>query len=179
MNLQLFQAINGLAGHSRWLDNFMVFCATDLIYVIGLIFVVCLAALVYKKQWRSAIWLIVTLIISFIILKIAGSFVIESRPFVDHQVIQLIPHDIDNSFPSDHATASLAMALGLFYFTRWRAAALAVLVLAVLVGFARVFVGVHYPGDVVGAWVIAVIGSLVTFFVAKLWPERASNEPTV
>ncbi|HET8690348.1 MAG TPA: phosphatase PAP2 family protein [Candidatus Saccharimonadales bacterium] len=179
MNLQLFQAINGLAGHNQWLDNLMIFCSEYLIYVIGLIFAVCLGLLVYKKQWRTALWLVVTLIVSFVILKIAGSFVIESRPFIDHRVMQLIPHDIDNSFPSDHATAALAMALGLFYFTRWRALSAGVLVLAILVGFSRVFVGVHYPGDVLAGWIIAIIGSVITFFIAKLWPEQSSDEPTV
>ncbi|HET7630334.1 MAG TPA: phosphatase PAP2 family protein [Candidatus Saccharimonadales bacterium] len=179
MNLQLFEAINGLAGRNQWLDNLMVFCSEYLIYVIGLIFAVCLGYLLYKKQWRTAVWLLSTLVISFVILKVVGSFIIENRPFIDHRVMQLVPHDIDNSFPSDHATAALAMAVGLSLFTRWRALAAGVIVLALLVGLSRVFVGVHYPGDVLAGWLIAIAGGLIAYFVARFFKGKQADEPTV
>ncbi len=58
------------------------------------------------------------------------------------------------SFPSSHAVnnAMAAAVLWMFY-PRYRVLAVTV---AVLVSFSRIYVGVHYPADVVGGWVVGV-----------------------
>jgi undecaprenyl-diphosphatase len=86
------------------------------------------------------------------------------RPFVAHpqSVHVLIAHAADGSFPSDHASAGFAIAVTLFVVhRRWGTAAI---VMAALMSYARVFDGVHYPGDVLAG---ALIGTLVALAVVR------------
>jgi undecaprenyl-diphosphatase len=66
----------------------------------------------------------------------------------------LISQSHDPSFPSDHATGAFALAFGIWLYDRTIGGIL--LVLAAIVAFARVYVGTHYPGDVVAGALIAV-----------------------
>lgn len=58
------------------------------------------------------------------------------------------------SFPSGHSAAAMAVAFG--YSMAFPALALPLIALAVLVGASRVFLGVHYPGDVVIGQLLAI-----------------------
>jgi undecaprenyl-diphosphatase len=59
------------------------------------------------------------------------------------------------SFPSGHAAASMSVALG--YGVTFPVLALPLLALALLVGFSRVRLGVHFPGDVLAGQVLALL----------------------
>ncbi|MHB8509617.1 MAG: phosphatase PAP2 family protein [Candidatus Dormibacteria bacterium] len=92
------------------------------------------------------------------------------RPFAAHPgaVHVLLAHPADASFPSDHVAAAVAIAVVLW--CAHRRVGLAALVLTVAVGYARVFVGDHYPGDVVGGAVVgcAAGGVMVSPWVRKV-----------
>ena len=83
------------------------------------------------------------------------------RPFERYSLplpLGHVPHD--PSFPSGHAAMAFASATVLSYFRPRLAAAF--FLLAVAIGFARVYVGVHYPLDVLGGAVLGcVVGALV------------------
>jgi undecaprenyl-diphosphatase len=78
------------------------------------------------------------------------------RPYVAHSADAhlFIPASHDPSFPSDHATAAFAIAVAILL--RHRKAGLLALAMASVLSLARVAVGTHYPGDVIGG---ALIGS--------------------
>jgi undecaprenyl-diphosphatase len=87
------------------------------------------------------------------------------RPFATHAVLLLIERSADPSFPSDHALAAFAIGTAVTATRPGMGAGL--LAAGVILGAARVFVGTHYPGDVLGG---AVLGAAVGVLVRKLDP---------
>lgn len=165
MNQRLFLLINGWAGKNSLLDASMVFSAKYLIYIVFLTVAALMLILLYKRQWQPVFWFGGALVSSVVFLLIAAHLYVDHRPFVDHHVTQLIAHAAGKSFPSDHTTATAAMAFGLLLLTPFRKIGVLVLAAAVLIGFSRIFVGVHYPVDILGGIVTGALGGLVVWFV--------------
>jgi membrane-associated phospholipid phosphatase len=74
---------------------------------------------------------------------------------------QQIVTETSYSFPSGHATASSAIAICLtmiFWRSKWRYVVLALSIMyVVLVGYSRLYLGVHYPSDVIGGWALSAL----------------------
>ncbi|WP_369221429.1 phosphatase PAP2 family protein [Streptomyces sp. R39] len=105
---------------------------------------------------------------AFAVAEVIKKLVAEPRP------CRALPHDFyvnscpataDYAFPSGHTTAAAATAAALFLLDR-RLAAIAA-ICAILEGFTRVYVGDHYPHDVLGAMVIAAAVALVAGLVLR------------
>jgi undecaprenyl-diphosphatase len=91
-------------------------------------------------------------------------FVERPRPFLEHQGLEvLVSGKTDYSFVSDHATITMAMAVGLFVANR--RFGLVGIGLALLEGFCRVYMGVHYPTDVIGGF---ALGTAVALLLSPL-----------
>jgi len=92
-------------------------------------------------------------------------FVERPRPFVDHDGLDVLVDGKDDfSFVSDHATLTMAVAVGLFVVNR--RFGLIGIGLALLEGFCRVYMGVHYPTDVVGGFALGTAVALLLSPVA-------------
>lgn len=109
-------------------------------------------------------------IVALMINVVIGHIWFRPRPFTVFQkgtFTQLIPHSHDGSFPSDHTAGSFGFAAGSWgYNVKWISWTFTVV--AVIVMFARVYVGVHYPTDVIAGMVIGVIASKITWKFSKL-----------
>ena len=171
----VYHWINGLAGHSHLLDAVMIFFAKDALEIYAVLFVVAWFALPKKDiQHRHALVVagfsgILALLINVVISHIW----FRPRPFTVFQkgtFTQLVPHSADASFPSDHASGSFGFAAGSWgHNTKWISHTFTVI--AVIVMFARVYVGVHYPTDVIGGMIIGIIaGKVMWKFQRLLFP---------
>ncbi|MEC0182816.1 undecaprenyl-diphosphatase [Paenibacillus peoriae] len=149
----LFHWINELANHLSILNGIMRFLAQYAPYLFGL------ALLVYWFSFKMphrmmVIEAVVTAGVGFAISWGLGHLFYRDRPFVGHDVIQLIHHDANASFPSNHALGAIAVAT-VFWLHRQKYRVLWV-ILAVLIAVSRVWTGVHYPSDILAG---AVIGA--------------------
>lgn len=86
----------------------------------------------------------------------------RDRPFVTHEVNQLLPHIESNSFPSDHAVAAFTIAIMIFLFSRWLGSAY--IVFASIVSFSRIWVGKHYPLDIVVGVLMGISLAIVIYY---------------
>jgi undecaprenyl-diphosphatase len=113
-----------------------------------------------------------------------GVIVDRARPFVALGLTPLFPHGADSSFPSDHTMLGVALAAPLVW-RLWRFG-LPLLLVALLVGFARVAAAVHWPSDIIGSALLAlllgalavVLTDLLLARVPRRWQERCGLAPS-
>ena len=114
----------------------------------------------------------VATILALLIAVVIGHIWDRPRPFVVlRHYHKLIPHPADASFPSDHVSGSFAIVFTLMLYRRWRLATVA-LIAGVLIGLARVMVGVHWPTDVLGG---VGVGALAALLVAGPLSQRVTG----
>lgn len=82
-------------------------------------------------------------------------------------MVDSCPAPSDYAFPSGHSTVAAASVAALFLLDR-RLSAIAA-VFAVVEGFSRVYVGAHYPHDVLGSAVLALPVALLVSLAARRW----------
>jgi undecaprenyl-diphosphatase len=172
-DVSLLYDINGLAkGAPYWLDRAMAFVGEYGI-LLGLVLVVlwCWWSVRRGEDRQSAVvsvagivWAPLAAGIAVLVNIPIRGFVERPRPFLDHKGLDvLVDGKSDFSFVSDHAT--LAMAIGAGLFVANRKFGLIALGLALLEGLCRVYMGVHYPTDVVGGF---ALGTAVALLLAPL-----------
>lgn len=102
------------------------------------------------------------LVLSHFLVQLVKRTVGRPRPSTGTSYAALVAEPDRLSFPSGHAAAAMSLALG--YGAVLPGVAPLLISLAAVVGFSRVALGVHYPGDVVAGQVLAVLtGALVAY----------------
>ncbi|GAA1901343.1 phosphatase PAP2 family protein [Streptantibioticus ferralitis] len=171
----LLYNINDLARNSPgWLDHTVEFLGEY-----GLIAAMALLALwswwrVARRQGDDApsavagvLWSGLAAAIAVLLNIPVRGLVQRSRPYVDHPRLDLLIHGgSDFSFVSDRSALTMAVGVGLFMVNR--RAGLTGIALAMLEGFTRVFVGVHYPTDVIGGFALGTATALLLAPLAML-----------
>ena len=114
-------------------------------------------------QREAAVRALLAALIAFTLSKVIGLMWFHPRPFMAGIGHTFLQHAPDSSFPSDHATGMFSVALGLLLcgVREARGAGAGLLGLAVVVAWARVFLGVHWPLDMVCALLVSAVGAVL------------------
>ena len=126
---------------------------------------------------QKSYFLIFTTLSMLLIATVIKHLVNRARPFITYPFIQKIGTGGSPSFPSGHTCDAFTLAMTLsLAFPRWFVI-LPSFTWAILVGYSRMDLGVHYPSDVLAALAMAIIGSLISwyFFRKKIINARSFN----
>jgi undecaprenyl-diphosphatase len=150
-----------------WLDmdSVIIFCAKYLFIAVVLLYLLALVQASRKHRKTLIVSLIVAGIVAVALDKLGGKLYYDPRPFVSQHLRPLIQHSADNGFPSEHAVFSMTIGILLTYYRR-RLGVLAML-LAYIVGVARVAAHVHSPIDIIGGIIIAAVAATIGYFAAE------------
>lgn len=109
-----------------------------------------------------------SLALSFLLSQVMKRFFSRTRPDLPVGISSLVQAPDRFSFPSGHATAAMAIFLPVALALPL-ALGLPVFVLGISVGLTRCYLGVHYPGDVLAGWSLAVLSVLLAPTLLQLF----------
>lgn len=109
---------------------------------------------------------VLTIALALAGIGLAGYLWTDPRPFVVDGTTPLIPHAANNGFPSDHTTLAAAIAAALYPWRRRLATSL--LLLALVVGAARVAAHVHHIPDIIGGLLIGIAAAALAVTTVRL-----------
>lgn len=123
--------------------------------------------LFFKKTRKAGVVALVSIAIGFVCTNLVlKNLFARPRPWLDVAgLVALIEEHDPNSFPSGHTTSAFAFAAALCFAAPKRWMKYAAVIAAILMGFSRLYVGVHYPSDVLAG---VVIGFVAGFLAEKL-----------
>jgi len=146
----------------------------DLLFIFGAkylyLVVIIIAALWFLRQPRPKqkeifILACICLPLIYVISLAVGNLYYNPQPFVVEGFKPLIPHKADNGFPSHHVLLLSAISALIFPFSR--RIGLLLWILTLVVGFSRVYAGVHHIVDVIASMLISIIPVTIACFVIK------------
>lgn len=176
MDIFLFRLINNFSGRSEALDFLGVFAASGLIWMMLFFLVGIFASRTnFKEQVHDFATFILAgfaTVFAYTTNYLISLVYFRARPFVAltdvHQLI--FKETAEKSFPSDHAALAFAIAIAvLLAHRKW---GIAFFVVALFVGVGRVFVGVHYPADVLFGAIVGGLWALLLCHYGRATVER-------
>ncbi|MBD2120487.1 phosphatase PAP2 family protein [Trichocoleus sp. FACHB-262] len=134
-------------------------------------------AMFFLKRWRSLIYLLITLPGAMLINRTAKELLHRVRP---HLWDSTFPPEPEFAFPSGHAMASMAFVASLVVLTwgsRWCGWVTTLGSLFVLaIAWTRLYLGVHYPSDIVAGWMVSIAWAIAVSLVVKPHLAKLNSE---
>ena len=169
MDYRVYHAINSLVRHHHWLERtFSVLENWGVPLIAVAAFGLWLLArprgdLKWKLAASSAL---ASAALALGVNQVIGKLWDRPRPYAAHPgAYHPHAHSHDPSFPSDHASAAFGIAFAVFLFDRVIGSMF--LAVAVLIGVGRVFIGAHYPADILAGCLVGLAAALVVVRLAR------------
>ena len=163
---------------SKYLTPVMIF----LTLFGGIIFIAGLTSMVLLREGKRGVSFVVVLVLSILLAYVIKEVVTRPRPFMTIPGVMFLTCSFSPSFPSGH-TMRISTVAGIFTRMYGKTIGNITLVLSILVGFSRLYLGVHYPSDVVFGLLFGyILGYWLTPFIEKrLFPadEIQDTSPTL
>jgi len=176
----IFQWINNLAGRIGPIDWLLKGIANDYFIIVSFCLVLILLWFgtrdVEQRQadQKGVICALPSLGVAQAFVVLSNAFYFRLRPFdVLPDVNLLFYEPTDSSFPSNSAAVVFAIAFAVLLYNR--RAGIILLALSVLFGFSRIYIGIHFPLDILASVAIGLITSLFFHYIIKAlepWPSR-------
>ncbi|HEI8865643.1 undecaprenyl-diphosphate phosphatase [Serratia sp. AKBS12] len=173
LNYLLFAWINATPASPEWAIDLATFLARDLIAIVPLLIAGLWLwgpqnALVSQRAVVSK----TTIALGFSLVASAaiGMLLPHERPFVAGIGYTFLQHAPDSSFPSDHGTAIFTFAIAFLCWHRMWSGIL-LMVVAAGIAWSRVYLGVHWPLDMVGGLLLGMVGCLFAQLVWNLFGD--------
>jgi membrane protein YqaA with SNARE-associated domain/acid phosphatase family membrane protein YuiD len=160
-NIWLFYLIN--THYNPALDIIMPIISKTLYPLIAVVVII-----MYMKDKKFGIKLIYALLLASVIMLSLKYLINEPRPYLVLDNVHLLANEgHEPSFPSGHTTLAFTLAVSLLHYSK--KIGILFLIWAMIVGYSRVYVGVHYPFDVLAGIIIGIVcGYLTKIDTSKL-----------
>jgi membrane-associated phospholipid phosphatase len=169
MDYRTYHAINQFVYHHAWLGHGLSVLENWVVPVVALATfgLWLLARPGGNRKWKLAsACALGSAALALLINQLIGKIWHRQRPFASHPSAHVWGNrSHDASFPSDHASAAFAIAFAVFFFDRVVGSVF--LAAAVIVGAGRVFIGAHYPLDVLAGCAVGLGSALLLARLAR------------
>lgn len=174
LNQSLFLLINATPDSPTWLLELATFIAKDLILLVPV-----LVAIFWlwgpqeqmKSRRQLVIKIAIALAVGLLLSWLMGNVFPHPRPFAAGIGYNFLDHKPNNSFPSNHGTIIFTFAFGFLFWHRL-VTGIVLLILGVAIAWSRVYLGVHWPLDMVGGF---LVGLLSCALAQLLWSWRGEE----
>lgn len=164
LDFSIFSQINNLAGKYLFLDALAIFFAKYLGYIL-IFFLILFLLKNFKKYWKIVVEAFGAAILArLVIVNIIRQLWYRPRPFLVEKVNLLLLPKASGSFPSGHAAFYFALST-LFFLYNKKIGSL-FLIASFLISVSRVFVGIHWPSDIIAG---AACGIFSGWLIMKIF----------
>ena len=166
-------AIQGL--RQEWLDpiaaGFTTLGNAGMLWIVLSVLMLC-----WKPTRKAGVLALLALLLGLVCTNLTIKPLVDRpRPWLDLPIAPLVAEDDPHSFPSGHTCAAFAAGLAWAGTCSARWARIAAVVSAVCMGLSRLYVGVHYPSDVLAGALVGSLAALAALALARRW-ERAHKQ---
>ncbi|MBP5742217.1 MAG: phosphatase PAP2 family protein [Paludibacteraceae bacterium] len=168
----IFLSLNGL--RCGWADTFMWWFSQSVTWIP---LAVILAIVIIKAKKRESIWILLAIGFTVLLADQLSSGLIKNvverlRP-THEPSLQGLVHTVNGyvggkyGFVSSHAANTIGIAVFTMLLFKDRVYSVAILLWALTDAYSRIYLGVHYPGDILGGLVVGIFSAIASFALLK------------